>query len=55
MSKWMWQIKQDGLTVSKGFADDKEIAVTEASHYANQYFEETFSKMSITIKEIEDD
>lgn len=51
MSKWTWQIKQDGLTVAKGFADDKETAVTEASHYANQYFEEDFSKMIITIKE----
>lgn len=43
------------MTVVKGFADDKEIAVTEASHYASQYFEETFSKMSITIKELKQD
>lgn len=55
MIKWIWQIKQNGLTVAKGFADDKETTVIEASHYANQYFEETFSKMTITIKELKQD
>lgn len=53
MSKWSWQIKQNNLTVAKGFADDKETAVLESSHYASQYFEETFSKMVVTIKELE--
>ena len=55
MSKWTWQIKQDNLVVVKGFADDKEIALTEASHYANQYFDENFSKMTVTIKELKQD
>ena len=53
MSKWTWQIKQNGLIVVKGFANDKETALTEASHYTNQYFEEDFSKMTVTIKELE--
>lgn len=53
MSKWTWQIKQDGLIVAKGFANDKKTALTEASHYTNQYFEEDFSKMIITIKELD--
>ena len=55
MNKWKWFIKQDGLTVAKGFADDKETAVSEASHYSNQYFEETFTKMTVTIKELKQD
>lgn len=53
MSKWTWQIKQDELTVAKGLANDKETALTEASHYANQYFDENFSKMTLTIKELD--
>ena len=50
MTKWIWNIKQDNLTVVKGFANDKEAAVTEVLHYVNQYLEETFSKMTVTIK-----
>lgn len=53
MSKWAWQIKQNGLIVAKGFANDKETAVTEASHYTNQYFEESFTQMIITIRELD--
>lgn len=52
---WKWEIKQDNLIVVRGFADDKEAALTEASHYANQYFDEDFSKMTVTIKEVENE
>jgi len=50
MIKWTWNIKQDNLTVAKGFATEKDAAITGILHYTNQYFEENFSKMTITIK-----
>ena len=52
MIKWIWNIKQDNLTVAQGIAGGKRTAATEAFRYANQYIEETFSKMTITIKEL---
>ena len=52
-TEWKWNLKQDGLTVAKGFADDKETAVSEASHYSNQYFDEDFTKMVLTVEKKE--
>ena len=53
MKRWTWQIRQDGLTVAKGFSTDKETATTEVMHYASQYLSEDYSIMTITIRELE--
>lgn len=53
MSVWHWTIKQNNLPVAYGFSKDKETALTEMFRYADQYSEEDFSKMIITIQEKE--
>jgi len=52
---WKWKIKQDKLTVAQGFAKDKETALTELFRYADQYSEEDFDKMIVTIERKEND
>lgn len=50
---WKWKINQDKLTIARGVCQDKETALTEMFRYADQYSEEDFSKMIITIQEKE--
>ena len=47
---WKFTIKQDNLTVARGQAKDKEVALGEAFHYACVYAEEDFNKMVVEIK-----
>lgn len=47
---WEWKIKQDKLTVARGMCRDKETALTEMFRYADQYSEEDFYKMVVTIE-----
>lgn len=47
---WKFTIKQDKLTVVKGFSEDKGDVISEALHYATMYCTEDFSKMVIEIK-----
>lgn len=55
MSMWHWTIKQNNLPVAYGFSEDKETALTEMFRYADQYSEEDFNKMIITIERKEND
>lgn len=48
--EWVFVIKQDGLTVAKGFTYDKEKCLSEACHYWTQYEEEDFRKMTMEVK-----
>lgn len=43
-------LKQNNLRVARGFAEDKETALTEMFRYADQYSEEDFDKMIITLE-----
>ena len=52
---WKWKIKQDGLTVAKGQAQDKETCCIEAFRYADQYADEDFNKMILTIERKDND
>ena len=47
---WEWKIKQDKLTVAQGFSEDKETCLTEMFRYADQYSEEDFDKMIISLE-----
>lgn len=47
---WKWEIKQDKLVVARGYSEDKETALTEMFRYADQYSEEDFKKMTVTIE-----
>ena len=47
---WKFTIKQDKLTVVKGFSEDKSEVVCEALHYATMYCTEEYNKMTIEIK-----
>lgn len=48
---WKFVIKQDGLKVASGFADDKEDCIEMCFDYLSLYAEESFSKMTIEIKQ----
>ena len=50
MEEWIFIIKQDGLTVARGFAPTKEEVLQEACHYWSQYEEEDFEKMTMTVQ-----
>lgn len=52
---WKFTIKQDGLKVASGFGDDKEFVINEFFHYLSLYAEETFKKMTMEIKETEEE
>lgn len=51
---WKFTIKQDGLKVASGFAENKEDCIDECFRYLAQYAEETFKKMTMEIKETEE-
>lgn len=51
---WKFTIKQDGVKVASGFADEKEFALDECFRYLAQYAEEDFTKMTMEIKETEE-
>lgn len=51
---WKFNIKQDGLKVAFGFGEDKEFVLSECFYYLSQYSEETFKKMTMEIKEIDE-
>lgn len=50
MEEWSFTIKQDGLTVARGFGPTKESVLQEACHYWAQYEEETFTKMTMVVQ-----
>lgn len=51
---WKFTIKQDGLKVVSGLGEDKEFVINECFRYLAQYSEEYFTKMTMEIKEMED-
>ena len=51
---WHFKIRQDGLTVVRGEAPEKEDCLCEGCHYFSMYAEEDFEKMSMEIKEVDD-
>lgn len=51
---YKFTIKQNGLKVVSGFADNKEDCIGEAFHYLCLYAEESFKKMTMEIKEIDE-
>lgn len=47
---WKWEIKQDKLVVARGYSEDKETCCVEVFRYADQYSEEDFKRMVVTIE-----
>ena len=52
---WHFTLKQDRLTVARGFSEDKETVLSEAGRYFSQYSDEDFGKMTLTVWEDVDD
>lgn len=48
---WKFVIKQDGLKVASGFAENKEDCIGESFHYLCIYAEESFNKMTMEVKQ----
>jgi len=48
--EWSFVLKQDGLTVSRGFGYDKYDIVAEAEHYFTMYLDEDYTKMTLELK-----
>lgn len=49
-TEWNFKLKQDGLTVARGFGFDKDFVIAEVEHYLLQYLNEDYSKMTLELK-----